>query len=121
MLERDDEATERQPPNGIAIIITSLSKWRHHFCYFAIFIIAATTIRIKRVIVDLHRASMPRKSAHSGAPTLHRNATTSRLSYSMRGVKPLLQGGARVANSIMSARSKRYRVAPVTRSRVGLR
>ena len=29
------------------------------------FITVATTIRIKRVIVDLHRAAMPRKSAHS--------------------------------------------------------
>jgi hypothetical protein len=37
----------------------------------------------------LHRAAMPRKSAHSGAPTLRRNAATSALLFAMaclRGV-----------------------------------
>jgi hypothetical protein len=41
------------------------------------FIIASATIIIKRVIVGLHHTAVPRKSAHSGAPTLRRNAITS--------------------------------------------
>ena len=82
---------------------------RTFFLYTFFLTIAATTIRIKRVIVDLHHTAMPRKSAHSGAPTLRRNAITSPCCVSLwrpfmsglsssithvRGVLPRLQGGA---------------------------
>jgi hypothetical protein len=81
-------------------------------------------IRIKLIIVDLYRAAMPRKSAHWGAPMLRKNAITSGWLQSMarlRGVLPMLQGGAWVANSIMIARRKRHCIALVFRSRVGFR
>jgi hypothetical protein len=54
----------------------------------------ATIIRIKHVVIDLYRTVVPHKSAHSGAPTLRKNAATSCLSFLMANLRGVLLHGS---------------------------